>query len=117
MKLKEIKKLFTKNSNIGVRYKKEKINYTQLKELLKKENAILIDVRSKQEYDEGHLNYAINIPYYEIHFEITKKVKNRQDCIIVYCQSGVRSCKALEELKNLNYNNIYELEGGLDQIY
>ena len=113
----KLQKIFKRKLNPNVRYKEEKINYTELKNLLRKEDVILIDVRSPQEYQEGHLNHAINIPFYEFANDINKRVKNKDNCIVVYCQSGIRSSKVMKELKKLEYNNIYELEGGLDQIY
>ena len=111
--MENIKKQLNKN----VRYKKEKINYKELKDIMKKEKALLIDVRSQQEFKEGHLNKAINIPFYELTDNITKIAKEKNHCIIVYCQSGIRSSKVVEELKKMDYNNVYELDGGLDQIY
>ena len=76
-------------------------------------DAILIDVRSMQEYDEGHLNGAICIPLYDIN-KITNLVKNRDTIIILYCQYGIRSKKAAKVLKNLCYTNVYSICKGLD---
>ena len=113
----KLQKIFKRKLNLNARYKEEKINYTELKRLLKNEDVILIDVRSPQEYREGHLSQAINIPFYEFTSDIDKRAKDKNNCIVVYCQSGIRSSKVMKELKKLEYNNIYELEGGLDQIY
>ena len=113
----KLKKILKRKLNLNVRYKEEGIDYTELKSLLKNEGTILIDVRSPQEYQEGHLNQAINIPFYELVSDIDEKVKDKDNSIILYCQSGIRSSKVIKELKKLGYNNIYELEGGLDHIY
>ena len=56
--------------------------------------AVLIDVRSKQEFQEKHLERAINIPVYNLANEIQNKVKNKYIIIILYCQTETRSNKA-----------------------
>ena len=72
-----------------------------------------IDVRSKQEYEEGHLNGAILIPEYEIKEKIKNIVENKDEKILVYCSSGLRSKQAQEELINLGYKNVYNLKDGI----
>lgn len=95
----------------------KEISYNELQDFMRNNNAILIDVRSSQEFDEGHLNSAINIPIYNIKNEIDKKVSNKSNLIILYCSSGVRSRKAKTELEKLGYENVYNLKGGLDNIW
>ena len=92
------------------------ISYEKLKKMMQKEEAILIDVRSNQEYQEGHLNGAINIPVYDIEKMITKIVKNENDTIILYCSSGQRSKSAKEMLEKLGYNNVFTLKNGIEPI-
>ena len=92
------------------------ISYEKLKKMMQKEEAILIDVRSNQEYQEGHLNGAINIPVYDIEKMITKIVKNENDTIILYCSSGQRSKSAKEILEKLGYNNVFTLKNGIEII-
>ena len=90
------------------------INFEQLKNMVSK-GAILIDVRSPQEFKEGHLPGAINIPEYEI-----RKVKNEMpklnQQIVVYCQYGGRSREAYNMLRKMGYTNVYSLKGGLEMI-
>lgn len=94
-----------------------KITYMQAREIMNKNPlAILLDVRSKQEYDEYHLNGAICIPTYELISQIEKIVENKEQTIIVYCQSGGRSKKAINILKKIGYDNIYEIAGGIDNL-
>ena len=78
-----------------------------------KNGVTIIDVRSKQEYEEGHLNGAILIPEYEIKEKIKNIVKNKNEKILVYCSSGIRSKQAQEELINLGYKNVYNLKDGI----
>ena len=93
------------------------ITYIEAKELLKDTpNGILLDVRSIGEYNEYHLNGAICIPYYELENKISKIIEDKGQLIIVYCQSGGRSKKALSILKKKGYINLYGLDGGIDNI-
>lgn len=77
---------------------------------------ILIDVRSRREFSEEHLNGAINIPLPEIKRNIGRYVKNKNKKILVYCEYGGRSAKAVEILNKLGYINAYNLKGGLEKI-
>lgn len=87
------------------------INLEQLKNM-QKQGAEIIDVRSKSEYNEGHLEGAINIPEYEL----KDKIKAKKDkTIVVYCISGYRSKRAYLKLKKWGFLNVYNLYGGLEQ--
>lgn len=93
------------------------IDYEAAKTVLKNDkNAMLIDVRSPQEYKEGHLDGSINFPLYDLERNSEKILKNKENTIILYCQSGSRSKKALEILKEQGCTNIYQIEGGLDNM-
>lgn len=72
---------------------------------------IILDVRSEDEYNNGHVVGAINIPVDKIENEIQF---DKDKTIIVYCQSGKRSKLAKEILEELNYN-VYDL-GAYDRI-
>lgn len=110
-KIKKIIKALSNNSRCNA-----EITYDQAKEVLRKnQNSILLDVRSPQEYQEFHLPSSYLLPLYELQSKI-KEVANKDQIIIIYCQSGGRSKKALEILNNLGYVNLYTLEGGLDEI-
>lgn len=73
------------------------------------DGAILVDVRSADEYKEKHLDKAINIPLDYLEGTIKVKTKSLDDKIIVYCRSGNRSSEAMKILKDLGYKNIYDL--------
>ena len=89
------------------------ITYDKLLEKVK-EGAVLIDVRTRQEFLEGHLDGAILIPYYEIEYKIKGVVPDKNKTIIVYCKNGGRSQKAYSFLKKLGYSDIYNLKGGIE---
>ena len=82
-----------------------------MEELKKKqsEGAIIVDVRSSQEFSESHIEGAINIPEYEINSNIDKILEDKEEEIVLYCASGIRSKKAYQKLTKLDYT----LYGGL----
>ena len=80
------------------------------------QGAILLDVRSNQEYKEGHLQGAINIPDYELRNRVQKEIPKKNQLIVIYCQYGGRSRNAYNMMKRIGYTNIYNLLGGLDMI-
>ena len=88
------------------------IGLEELKQL-QKEGAVIIDVRSPQEYREGHIDGAISIPEYDIKKEAEKRIINKNKDIVVYCSSGGRSKKVQKQLKKLGYNQVYNLYNGL----
>ena len=80
------------------------------------QGAILLDVRSNQEYKEGHLQGAINIPDYELRNRVQKEIQKKNQSIVIYCQYGGRSRNAYNMMKNMGYTNLWNLSGGLDMI-
>jgi len=87
-----------------------------MQELKEKQNngAIIVDVRSSQEYEEGHICGAINIPEYKINCNIDKVLPNKEKEIVLYCSSGIRSKDAYKKLVKLGYKNVYNLYGGIE---
>ena len=77
--------------------------------------ALLIDVRSKEEFQGGHLANAINIEYENI-AKISQAIgQDKSRSVVLYCRSGRRVSVALSELSKLGYNNIYNA-GGLSAM-
>ena len=91
------------------------INSEELKNKIN-QGALLIDVRSKQEYQEGHLPGAINIPEYEIVKRVQREIPRKNQLIVVYCQYGGRSRNVYTIMRKMGYSNIYNLYGGLDNL-
>ena len=75
--------------------------------------AIIIDVRTIEEYNEKHIKGAINIPLDEIEYNIKSEIPSLDTKIIVYCRSGNRSNMARNTLLKIGYTNVYDL-GGID---
>lgn len=91
------------------------INIEQLKEKVK-EGAILIDIRSPQEYKEGHLEGSILIPEYELKARAKDRLQDKGQVIIVYCSTGIRSKKAQKILQKMGYSEVYNLKDGTESI-
>ena len=99
------------NTSNAAKIEPGKVTCEQKDEILKYDNnPVLIDVRTEEEYDESHLENAINIPY-EIIVDVVSKNNNikKDTPIIVYCRSGARSAKAKESLINAGYTSVYDL--------
>ena len=75
-------------------------------------SAIIIDVRSRQEFDEWHVDGSINIPLWDIKIKVPEILKNKNKCIVVYCSSGIRSKKAQRILLSMGYENVYNVCDG-----
>ena len=81
-----------------------------------KQGAIAIDVRSPQEYKEGHIPGAINIPEYEIRKRIQEEMPKKNQVILVYCGYGGRSRNVCYEMRRMGYNNVFNLYGGINAL-
>lgn len=73
-----------------------------------KRESVLLDVRTKDEFDAGTLQNAIHIPLQDLHLRF-QEVKHLNKPVIVYCKGGVRAAKAV---KFLNLQNIDAINGG-----
>ena len=108
-------KLFKKWLMKGQR-KNTSITYEEMK-LRRNKNpeVILLDVRSRQEYEEYHLPGSICIPLYLLEEQVEKHMPKDAE-IIIYCQMGGRSKTAVKLLTKMGYQNVCHIEGGLDAI-
>ena len=71
-----------------------------------KKGATVIDVRVADQYKEGHIKDAINLPLETIEKDIASKVPKKDTKIVLYCNTGNRSGQAFEKLKKLGYTNV-----------
>ena len=104
---KKIKKIIQKNLKRGLNGECD-IKEEELLEYIKK-GAKIIDVRSPQEFEEGHVDGAINIPDYEIRKNAENFLKNKDEIIVLYCSTGQRSKKVQEQLIKMGYKYVYNL--------
>lgn len=72
----------------------------------------VIDVRTPNEYNEGHLIHAKNMDWLGSQFDTEARKLDKSKPVFVYCKSGGRSAKAASKLKELGFTTIYELDGG-----
>ncbi|HML65386.1 MAG TPA: DsrE/DsrF/DrsH-like family protein [Dysgonomonas sp.] len=91
---------------------KRKVNIIQWRDILNvdKAEAMIIDSRTKEEYDFGHIEGAINIPVDEIRSRLNEMPRDKK--IIVYCAVGLRGYIASRILMQSGYTNVYNLSGG-----
>lgn len=75
------------------------------------EKAVLIDVRSAEEYNAGFHPGAVNIPHTEIAEKISAVAPDKTTPLYLYCRSGRRVGIAMENLKKLGYQTMYNLGG------
>ena len=81
------------------------------------EGYIILDVRTQEEYDQGHIPGAIVISHEEIEEKAERVLTDKDQLILVYCRSGRRSKIAAEALVELGYTNIKEFGGIIDWPY
>lgn len=90
----------------------KQISQEEANEMMNREDGhIIVDVRRRDEYDEGHLPDAILIPNESIDKSRPKELPDLDQIILVYCRSGRRSKEASEKLAAMGYKNVYEFGG------
>ena len=96
----------------------DQISGAEAKALMDSESGyVIIDARTQEEYDQGHIPGAVLIPEYEIADRAEKELPDKNQLILVYCRSGRRSKIAAEELVKLGYTNVKEFGGIIDWEY
>ena len=99
------------SSSLGFR----QISMDEAVKMMKDEkNYIILDARRPDEFAEGHIPGAINVPNEEIGTTEPPELPDKSQLILVYCRSGRRSKEASEKLVKLGYTNIVEFGGILN---
>ena len=81
-----------------------------IKEYIQNPSAVLLDVRTVQEYRRGHIPGSKNVPLQSID-KVTSVVKNKNTVLYIYCQSGARSRQANTMLRHMGYTNVNNIGG------
>lgn len=81
-----------------------------VEEFRRENNAVLLDVRTAQEYSQGHISGSINIPLDSLD-KINKHVSDKSVPLYVHCLSGARSGRAVSELKSMGYEKVKNIGG------
>jgi len=85
-------------------------------ELKPQSSMLILDVRSPGEFREGHVPGAINVPHQHINTVFDQiKTHGKDKDIVVYCESGVRSSKAISVLLENGFGNVYRMDGDMAQ--
>ena len=105
----------TESEEQKVEQKYQSVSMGELEELLNtEENYILVDVRTEEEFAQGHIPGAICIPNETIGDNAISELPDEEQTVFVYCRSGNRSKQAAAKLAALGYSNIVESGGILD---
>lgn len=89
------------------------LSVADYKKEMQDSNVLIVDVRTPQEYGNGHIEGAINVNVLDTNFpaEVKAKVEMGKQ-VMIYCRSGKRSARASRIMKDLGYPVIYDLKGG-----
>jgi rhodanese-related sulfurtransferase len=95
------------------------IDVESARQIIRSESPILLDVREPEEFAQGHLAGAINVPRGVLEFNVdplnpaaNSALTDRSTKMIVYCRSGSRSALAVQTLRTLGYEHISSMDGG-----
>ena len=115
--------IFLKNRNSSaeenkITTKEPNIQYVSMNDIEKimneNENYIILDARTIEEYNDGHILGAICSPNETIDENVVSKLPDKEQLILIYCRSGNRSKQATKKLKDLGYLNLIEFGGIID---
>ena len=92
------------------------ISQQEFKKLIKKKNSIVLDVRTPDEYNTGFISRAANLNVLDsLNFVKAIVALDKNKNYLLYCKSGRRSGKALVMMKNMGFQNILHLRGGITE--
>ena len=105
-----------KEQNMGIT--SEVITPEEAKEIMNQDGSyVILDVREQDEYEEGHIEGALLLPYTEIEKRAGEELTEKDQLILVYCRSGRRSAIAAKSLTEMGYTNIKDFGGIIDWPY
>ena len=103
--------VMSKEAKNGKKAEYKKITSDEAKKMMETQKVIVVDVRTLEEYNEGHIPNAISVPLETIENKAEVKLKNKDDLILVYCRSGRRSREAALKLIEKGYTNVIDFGG------
>jgi phage shock protein E len=90
------------------------LDVTQVSQMIAdNEDIVLIDVRTPEEFMQGHLDGAKLINFYDAKFQEEVKKLDTAKKYVVYCRSGGRSAKSVNAMKKLGFTEVYNMSGGV----
>lgn len=78
-----------------------------------KTGEILIDIRTPEEFESGHLEGAVNINFFDADFMEQLSAFNKEESVFIYCRSGGRSAKASSKMQAAGFTKVIDLKGGI----
>lgn len=91
------------------------ITPVQAKEIMAgNKDAIILDVRTREEYESGHVKSAISLPLEEIENSAYEIIPNHETTVLVYCHTGRRSALAAKKLGDIGYKIVFDFGGIVD---
>lgn len=94
-----------------------KITPEEAKEMMAQDGVIVLDVRTADEFNAGHIENAVLIPDFEVATRAEGELTDKTQAILVYCRSGRRSAGAARQLVDLGYTAVYDFGGIIDWPY
>ena len=95
----------------------QQISPDEAKEMMDDEGAIILDVRTPEEFAEGHIPGAVNLELGTFDQNAAEVIPDKDAILLVYCRSGNRSKTASEILVSMGYTKVYEFGGIIDWPY
>lgn len=95
----------------------QKISAEEAKKMMDNQEVIVVDVRTIEEYQQGHVPNALSLPLDSIQDKAETTLANKETTLLLYCRSGRRSEAASQILLSLGYKNIYDFGGINDWPY
>lgn len=89
------------------------VDVKEFKKLIDSKEGQLLDVRTPEEVAEGYIENAHNYDIYDAQFKSQLEKLDKNKPVYVYCRSGGRSGRAMEEMLGMGFKEIYNLEGGI----
>ena len=89
------------------------IDIDEFRKKMASEKYVLVDVRTEKEFDDGHIEYALNIDYFSATFSDEISNIGLENPVLVYCRSGNRSGKSMKIMSDLGFKEVYNLIGGI----
>ena len=95
----------------------QKISAEEAYEMMASQEVVVVDVRTREEYDGGHIENAVLVPNESIGSEMPEALPDKEATLLIYCRSGRRSKDAAQKLLALGYQSVYDFGGVIDWPY
>ena len=95
----------------------QKISAEEAYEMMASQEVVVVDVRTREEYDGGHIENAVLVPNESIGSEMPEALPDKEATLLIYCRSGRRSKDAAQKLLASGYQSVYDFGGVIDWPY